>query len=609
MNTASGQHIDITTARVERNDLAKREPNDDDVITLRPTFDRGRETASLMLQALDMSTDAVLLHEPSGRTRYANNAARSMIAVDDTAEGWPYRPAVTMALVNHIIPNIAVGRPWSGDIDIRDAFGYQRCLQVVVSCASLGESPMIMVTAHDVTARRNVDRANAERAFVDELTRLPNRAALKRRLDGALNSPTDDGELLHVAALFIDLDRFKAINDTLGHHVGDELLTSVAARLATLLTSSEMLARLGGDEFVVVIDGTDAKTVLNRANAVARSALDILSEPFVLGEHTVYVSASIGIALNDEQTDGSTTDLLRHADLAMFRAKNIGRSRIVQFTSELVTHATRALSIETALHRAVKNNEFEAVYQPIWNLNVGEPPQLRGFEALARWRDGRGVVHEPASFLNIAEQSDLISHIDTLMMSRACRDLVRWTNAHPELSVVTVSVNVSARQLSRSDFGDVVSAALNQSGLAAHRLVLEVTETNLMVDLDSTLVALEALRDIGVRVAIDDFGTGYCSLSYLRLFKANTIKIDRQFIKQMLDNDEDIQIVSAIAQLATTFGMDTIAEGVERVDQMVRLQESGCSAAQGFLFDVPVGPDEVTRRLSTAEGIWASSVS
>jgi diguanylate cyclase (GGDEF)-like protein len=551
-----------------------------------------------LLEALRLSSDAFLLHRADGFTLYANPAARAMIHVDPDALGWPYRPTVTSALVDHIIPNIRPGQPWSGDIEIRDAHGTPRFLHIAVSLASLDRgSSTIMVTAHDVTARRRDERENAERAFTDELTGLPNRAALKRRLDFILEDQQSGG---FAAALFVDLDRFKAINDTLGHHCGDELLTTVASRLATVLVPGEMLARLGGDEFVIVLEGEHRADVMKRAEAVANGSLAMLTQPVKLEEHTVYISASIGIALSEAGGE-SAPSLLRHADVAMFKAKNTGRSRIVHFTPDLLADASRSLERETALHRALDSNAFEIVYQPICRIVEDGNTHLSGFEALVRWRDEEGHLHVPGEFLDVAEQSDLIASIDTIVMNQACLDLAAWSSAegtatHSEVNEAHIAVNVSTRQLSRPSFLADVVRALSVSGLAPDRLVLEVTEASLMADVELSRSVIESLKDLGVSVTVDRFGTGNCSLHHLRTFGAAALKFDRTFVDRVGSDPAAIDVITAMVRLASSFGMDAIVAGVETVSQLTALTSTGCFAAQGFVFDRPLTAAVIEQR-------------
>jgi diguanylate cyclase (GGDEF)-like protein len=542
--------------------------------------------------ALDMSSDAVILHATDGTVLYANPAARSMIRIPDVTVGWPYRAPVTTALTEFILPSARLEGRWSGDIEVRDGFGVLRCLSLAITTPTGTEdNGTVLITARDVTDRRAQEQEHAVLAFRDELTGLPNRAALQRHLDELFTNPRP---VRTVAALFVDLDRFKAVNDTLGHQCGDELLTMVASRLNTVLRSGETLARLGGDEFVVVITQEDSAPVLAaRADELAQHALKMLTAPMTIGANDIYLSASIGVAYNSE-TGCTAGELLRHADLAMFRAKNLGRSRVVEFTPALAEHAERHLHLETALHRALDNRELAVLYQPIIRLDGGTK---QCFEALVRWRGPDGILHTPDVFLDVAEQSDLVTRLDTFVLQQACADLSLWVGETSD-TTLTVSVNVSSRQLCRPEFATLVTDTLQDTGVAAQQLVIEVTETNLIADLPAALETVRRLRELGVGIAIDDFGTGYCSMNYLRMFKADTLKIDRSFVANATHNTEDAQVIGAITQLAATFGMDTVAEGVETEEQLAMLESIGCSAAQGFLLDLPLSAETINARLA-----------
>jgi diguanylate cyclase (GGDEF)-like protein len=564
------------------------------------------DVAVQLKTAFDLSTDFLALHASNGKIIYANGAARKMIEFDENATSWPYRPAIAAALSEFIVPNLVGNDPWVGDIDLRDDFGVARVLSVSVTRASEDAEAAILVMARDVTVRRTVERDNQIRTFTDELTTLPNRAAVNKHLDDLFVTARPGGT---VAAVLVDLDRFKSINDTLGHHFGDEMLMAMSARLQTVMRPGEMLARLGSDEFVVVIDGPDIDAVAKRAVTIARSSVEMLSAPIVLDNNTIYISASVGYASHEGTavSGEASSALLRHADLAMHRAKTTGRNRAVAFSEDLAQEAHRSLHIESSLHHAIEANELVVVYQPISHIDA-DGPRLRGFEALVRWVDENGSLQAPGEFLDVAEQSDLITHIDTFVLQSACRDISRWTSMWPEMANITVAVNVSSRQLSRCDLAEVVERALEQSGLEPHRLILEVTETNLMADMDAALTSLKEMRRIGVRIAIDDFGTGYCSMSYLRLFKADTVKIDRSFVNFMTENPEDSQVIRAITQLATTFGMDTIAEGVETNAQLSMLRSIGCDAAQGYFLDRPLQSLQVEARFAV-DGSWTFTAS
>jgi diguanylate cyclase (GGDEF)-like protein len=538
-------------------------------------------------QALDLSADAVMLHDEDGSLIYANPLARSLIKLDERKRGWPFRQQISEALKTFVLPEARRVGAWRGDVDLRDAFDSLRTLSLVVTVIDRpGGSEHVLITGRDETERRDIERQTALRADTDPLTRLPNRATFTRELQRAL----DEG--MSTAMLFVDLDRFKAINDTLGHHHGDELLLIASTRMKAVMRVDEVLGRLGGDEFVVLLADTDDETVRERAAHLSQACLRILSQPVALGDEVIYMTASVGVAFNRD-ANRDPGQLIRQADLAMFSAKSTGRNRSVEFTPALAETAAKRLRVQAALHEALKNDQFEVVYQPI----VAGEGQLSGFEALVRWRHDDGSLRAPAEFLEVAEQSDLITHIDTLVLHQACTQLAEWTEGRPDLHHITMSVNISTRQLRRPDLADVVNEALTISGLAPNRLMLEVTEGSLMEDLDSAIGALRSLQALGVVIAFDDFGTGNCSMAYLRLFNAQVIKIDGRFISNASENSDDVQIIKAISQLASTFAMTTIAEGVETEEQRQLVVDAGCEMMQGYLFDKPLTAADAAERL------------
>ncbi len=539
-------------------------------------------------QALDLSADAVMLHDADGSLIYANPMARSLIKLDENKHGWPFRRQIGEALEAFVLPEARRVGAWRGDVDLRDAFESLRTLSLVVTVIDRpGGSQHVLITGRDETERRSIERQTALRADTDPLTRLPNRATFTRELQHAL----DKG--MSTAMLFVDLDRFKAINDTLGHHHGDELLLIASTRMKAVMRAEDVLGRLGGDEFVVLLADSDDEALRTRAARLSEACLKILSQPVSLGDEVVYVTASVGIAFNTD-ANRDPGQLIRQADLAMFSAKSTGRNRSVEFTPALAETAAKRLRVQAALHEALKNDQFEVVYQPIV---VGDGNRLSGFEALVRWRHDDGSLRVPAEFLEIAEQSDLITHIDTFVLRQACTQLAEWTEERPDLDHITMSVNISARQLRRPDLADVVNEALTISGLAPKRLMLEVTEGSLMEDLDAAIDALRSLQALGVVIAFDDFGTGNCSMAYLRLFNAQVIKIDGRFISNASENSDDVQIIKAISQLASTFSMTTIAEGVETEEQRQLVVEAGCEMMQGYLFDRPLTAADAAERL------------
>ncbi len=415
----------------------------------------------------------------------------------------------------------------------------------------------------------------------DPLTGLPNRFSFEQRLCAALERARDSGKVL--AVLIFDLDRFKTINDTLGHQAGDALLKAVAERLGERTRQSDLLARLGGDEFALILEKLRSPEVATR---VAQSLLAILAEPFVIGERELFVTASIGVSLYPEDGEDAST-LLSNVDSAMYQAKAQGKNRFHSFLPGLNAEAARRLELETHLRRALERQELHLHYQP----KVSLPDQrLVGFEALLRWRHADLGHVSPADFIPIAEESGLIVEIGRWVLQAACKQARCWQRSGRS---VPVAVNVSALQFSRSDFVAAVKDALTESGLEPRLLELELTESTVMSDTELGAKRLAELRALGVRVALDDFGTGYCSMAYLRRLPFDTLKIDRSFIRDMLSEDQGGALVEAIVRLAHSLRLEVVAEGVESEAQLSLLQRFGCDTAQGFYFARPLPADEV----------------
>ncbi|HEY8215587.1 MAG TPA: EAL domain-containing protein, partial [Acidimicrobiia bacterium] len=437
-----------------------------------------------------------------------------------------------------------------------------------------------------------VDRAAAEdrlehQAFHDPLTGLPNRALLLDRLGQALlRLARNAGD---VAVLFLDIDRFKVINDSLGHDAGDELLIEIARRIESSLQAADTVARFGGDEFVVVCERLHGEA---DAGVVAERLARALSEPVTLSHGGVVVAtASIGIALARGPHDRPET-LLRDADTAMYRAKERGRARTEVFDAALRSHVVVRLETERALRRALERDELRVLYQPAVRL---EDESLAGAEALLRWRHpARGLV-SPGEFVPIAEETGLIVPIGDWVIEHACAELARQDVVQPGRSLI-ISVNLSGRQLTRSNLVEDIGRHLDAAGVAPNRLCLEVTETVLLEDVATSVTALHGLKELGVRLAVDDFGTGYSSLGYLKQFPFDVLKIDQAFVAGLGTSDADDAIVLAAVQLSHALGMWVVAEGVETERQRDVARDLGCDLAQGFLFAAPGRAEELLGR-------------
>ena len=428
------------------------------------------------------------------------------------------------------------------------------------------------VTTHeDITARRIAEKQVAHMAGHDPLTDLANRMLLRERLAQALTSVERGGG---IAVLYLDLDRFKSINDTLGHQVGDELLKAIAARLRGCVRDIDTVARIGGDEFAIVQASISDP---GEAAALARRLGDVIRQPYDVNGHVVLVDTSIGIAVAPD--DGTCPhDLMKNADMALYGTKAEGRGTYRFFEPEMDARMKARRALELALRAALESNQFHLHYQPILDVRRN---QVSCCEALLRWTHPERGPISPAEFIPVAEEIGLIAPLGEWVLRQACADAARWP------SDIRLAVNLSPIQLMNPTLLATVVNTLATSGLAAQRLELEITEAVLMQNTDSTLSTLHQLRALGVGISMDDFGTGYSSLRYLRSFPFDKIKIDRCFISELPEDAESVAIVGAIADLATSLDMTTIAEGVETPQQFTQVRALGCTEVQGFLFSRP----------------------
>jgi diguanylate cyclase (GGDEF)-like protein len=426
-------------------------------------------------------------------------------------------------------------------------------------------------------------------AFHDSLTGLPNRAMFTELLKAEIES--SKRRVNHMfAVLFLDLDRFKNINDSLGHTHGDLLLVAFAERLERTLRPVDTLARFGGDEFAIMLSGMTDTTDAVR---VAQRIQDELTKPFVLDKNSAFATASIGIALSSSGYD-RPEDILRDADTAMYRAKENGKARYEVFDHGMHAKAVSRLQLESDLRHAIEHNEFCVYYQPIVSLQTG---RLSGLEALVRWNHPRRGLVSPADFIPVAEETGLIVPIGQWVLNEACQHIRRCQVESPGHRSLSLSVNLSARQVAQPDLLDRIKDALETSKLSAHCLKLEITESVVMENAEAAALMFKQLRALGVQLSIDDFGTGYSSLSYLHRFPLNYLKIDRSFVMR-LTTDNDNAIVRTISTLARNLGMEVIAEGIETEEQYQQLRMLGCEYGQGYLFSRPVDSASVARLLA-----------
>lgn len=451
--------------------------------------------------------------------------------------------------------------------------------QVTLARVHRDDDTRIMAMLQDVTERKRMERELERQAFQDDLTGLANRALFRDRLQHALERRTRTRTT--VAVLLLDLDGFKRVNDSMGHAAGDELLRTIALRIANCVRASETVSRLGGDEFAIVVESPDDDA---EAQQLGERLLRMVALPVSIGGREVVVHASIGIAVAQPGDDGDA--VLRNADTAMYAAKAMGKQCVRAFDPSMHARAISRMELEEDLRHALANQEFVLYFQPLVNLQDGA---LRGFEALLRWRHPRRGLVSPAEFLPVAEDTGMIVALGRWVLREACARAATWTS-DPHTGAPTVSVNLAARQLDQHDLLADVRDALTDSGLAPQRLIIEITESEVMRNPEVARDRLEQLRALGIRVAIDDFGTGYSSLSHLQYFPIDELKIDQSFVARIANGDRELSFVRTMVALAHSLEVEVVAEGIEQDAQNKILAELGCHTGQGYLYGRPLDP-------------------
>jgi diguanylate cyclase (GGDEF)-like protein/PAS domain S-box-containing protein len=550
---------------------------------LRPDGRRLQLLAGLGEQGFDEGQRAT-----AGADSHAGAALESglHVIVDDweTERRFSMPPALRVAGVRSslAVPIHGLERPY-GVLDIHSS---------APSRFTPGDVHFVQASANilaDALVRHRADEALRHRVLHDSLTGLPNRTSFVESLEEALRRAAFAGT--PVGILFLDLDHFKLINDSIGHHAGDELLRAVAPRLRAHLRPGDFVARFGGDEFGILIDSL---TDEDEAVAIADRVAAAFTEPYAMGGAEHFVSASIGIAVTRPPRDapGDAEALIRDADAAMYRAKERGRARSELFDAEMRARAVRRLQIEQELRQALARHELDLYYQPVVALGSGE---ITGLEALVRWQHPKRGTLDPGEFIEIAEESGLIEPIGAWVQETACRQALEWHELRPDERPLDVSVNLSTRQVAHRDLADSVAEVLERTGLDPIHLRLEVTESVLVDESANAAGTLTALSDLGVRLVLDDFGTGYSSLAYLNRFPFDALKIDRSFIEGLGVEQERTAIVEAVIGMARALSLDVIAEGVENQTQVAELLRLGCDFAQGHLFSRPLPAAKVDR--------------
>jgi diguanylate cyclase (GGDEF)-like protein/PAS domain S-box-containing protein len=552
------------------------------------------------------SSDAVTLLGADGVVHYQSASGQSLLGhpvedlLDRTFE-WLTHPDDMARSRALFIKVVTGGREARVSYECRFRHADGRWRQVESVMTNLLDDPdvaAIVSNSRDVTDRRALEQQLSHQAFHDTLTGLANRHLFLDRVAHALDRA--DRRAGPVAVMFVDVDDFKMVNDSLGHHLGDEVLVAVAERLKAATRTGDTVARIGGDEFALLLDSGEMPSA---AEVVAGRIASQLSTPISTNTEDVSVQVSIGIALGLPPED-EPGGLLRDADLAMYLAKRNGKGRFEMFHPAMHEEAVRRLETAADLRRALAAGQFEVFYQPIVKVDTAT---TIGAEALVRWRHpSRGLV-SPADFIPVAEVTGLIVPLGKWVLAEACRRVQTWKEAGVVDDSFYISVNLSGRQLQDPDLPDDVAVALRETGLAASAVVLEVTESIIMDDLETTLECLHALKGLGLRLAIDDFGTGYSSLSYLRSFPMDVVKIDKSFIDRLAVDSEGAALVRGMIDLSSALGLVTIAEGVEGQEQLAVLREFGCDSVQGYLFAQPMPADDFAHSVMTRGNLVSST--
>jgi diguanylate cyclase (GGDEF)-like protein/PAS domain S-box-containing protein len=547
-----------------------------------------RDSMELFRVAFDYAAIGMALVSPTGRWLRVNRSLceilgytkEELLATDFQAAVHPDDVGPSVANINQLLK----GKIPTFQTEKRYVHKDGHVVRVLWSVSQAqvegSNSVPLIFQIQDITDRKQAEEQLLHDAFHDGLTGLPNRALLIDHLKLTIARSKRNASLMY-AVLFLDLDRFKLVNDSLGHLVGDQLLIGIARRLELCLRAGDTVARVGGDEFTILLEDLEDE---GEANIIAERIQQELSVPFYLGGRDVFTTVSIGIAPSSRGYE-QPEDILRDADTAMYRAKALGKARHEVFDEEMHALALNLLQMETDLRRAQERDEFIIEYQPIVSLNDF---RVCGFEALLRWQHPERGLISPLDFIPVAEEGGQILQIGQWVLQQACAEMRRWQDSFPADPPLFVTVNLSAKQFAQTDLIDQVKSCLDQSGLDPNCLKLEITESVVMDNIETATAMLFQLRALGVRLSIDDFGTGYSSLSYLHRFPIDTLKIDRSFVTRIVNDKENIEIVRTILMLAENLGMDVVAEGVETQEQMALLRQLFCHSGQGYFFSKPM---------------------
>ncbi|NOQ93591.1 MAG: EAL domain-containing protein [Methylophaga sp.] len=544
--------------------------------------------------AVEKTANAIMITDNYGTIEWVNDAfSKQTLFQPDEVIG--KKPSVlnsnteeSSEYIKKMWVTIKSGEVWSGEIvNQRKDSSFISVYQTVTPLRdNVGNISHFISVSEDVTERKESQKRIAFMATHDDLTSLPNRSLLRDRLQQAIAHAKRTQSKM--AVLFIDIDHFKYINDSLGHQIGDELLKILSARLISELREEDTVARFGGDEFVIVLP--DIST-LTDTNEVATNLLNNIKQPYFIGEHELMITGSIGISIYPSDADDAD-DLIQHADSAMYLAKEQGRNNCQFYTSEINERITRRLTLEKALRKAVESQQFVLHYQPKVDLMTNK---ITGVEALVRWQHPEMGLVSPAEFIPLAEETGVILEIGDWVMLTACQQMKDWEQDYPELK--NMSINVSARQFWQNDFIERVESIFSETHVTIDKVEFELTESVVIDDVDSAIIMMDKLKQLGVYLSIDDFGTGYSSLSYLQRFPVDVLKIDRSFVMNLTPEQDDSAIIRSILALAENFNLQVVAEGIEEEYQKKILSILGCDYGQGYLFSRPVSAEELAEQL------------
>jgi|GEM_PF-2333799 len=562
-------------------------------------LDALQESEARFRSSFDYATVGMALVSPKGRWLQVNQSLSELLgqSESDLLESY-YQAAVhetDLLPLEAKIEGLMAGEFPACQMEVRLVRSDEKEVWALLSASTARDAQdsvkHLIFQTQDVTLRKNAEEKLRHDASHDMLTGLPNRASYTRRLEQALARSKETGKL--IAVLFLDLDGFKLVNDSLGHVVGDDLLKGTATRLLECLRGRDTVARLGGDEFTILLEDLPD---ISQAVRVAERIKQRLTEPFDLAGQEIFIGTSIGIATS-EIAYADSSEILRDADAAMYQAKARGKGCYVVFDQEMYANASRLLRLANDLRRAAERDELIVHYQPFQCLDDDE---LCGFEALARWNHPIFGVLMPSEFIPLAEENGLINQIDSWILAESCRQMREWQKSGLVGPEITISVNVSTRQFAQNGLVENVRRVLRETGLNAACLQLEITESAMAKNLKNTARVLKELSQIGVSIALDDFGTGYSSLSYLHEFPISTLKIDRSFITRMSEESDGAEIVRAIIALARNMQMRVVAEGIETLEQLEQLRQMNCDLGQGFLFSQAIPASEVANFINSS---------